>query len=137
MFLLIRKLAKGRSDKTILETWKIRDKLKYPLFLGRFHCFTMILGRVMDKFWSNKIINTINWHVHGNYPTHLSVGVPLKNAIKIKWLLKEQMIWWCSGSWEVSREGLKNINFFTIWLFWYERNVVSVLQDKDLLGHYF
>lgn len=57
MFLFIRNL-KERSDKTILETWKIRDKSKYPLFLGRLHCFTMVLGRVKDRFGSNAIVNT-------------------------------------------------------------------------------
>lgn len=71
----------------------MRDKLKYPLFLGKLHCFFMVLGRLRGEFRSNTIINTINWHVYGNYPTQLSVGVPLKIAIKIKWLLKEQMIW--------------------------------------------
>lgn len=26
------------------------EKLKYLLFLGRLHCFTMVLGRVRDGF---------------------------------------------------------------------------------------
>lgn len=26
------------------------EKLKYPLFLGRLHCFSMVLGRVRDGF---------------------------------------------------------------------------------------
>lgn len=138
MCLLIGNL-KEEVTRPSLRLGKIWDKLKYPLFLGRLHCFSMVLGKVRGRFWSNTIINTkiINQHVYGNYPTHLSIGVPLKNEIKIRWLLKEQMIWWCSGGLRSVQGSSKDINFFTVWLVWYERNAVSVLQGKDLLGHYF
>lgn len=95
--------SEGRGGRPYLRYGKHEiEKWKYPLFLGRLHCFTMVLERVRDRFWNNRIINTIKQHVYSSCPTHLSVGVPLKNSITITWLLKEQMIWWCYGElWSV------------------------------------